>query len=111
MEEVVFPDLFFKQNTTRFSSKNEKRKIDELIRIMNDNPTFVFQICGYQNSSEVTKKLGLSRAQKIYELLIKKGIDKNRMDITGYVTSEAFKIVSFRILRKDYISPNAPKQK
>lgn len=75
---------------------------------MNDNPTFVIQIDGHGRPSEaIDRKIGLIRAQKVYEFLLKKGIDKNRMVIVDFTNNEAFTNVSFRILRKDYI----PKQK
>lgn len=108
MEEIIFPQIFFKKKSSQFVSKNEKQKIADIAKIMNDNPTFVIQIDGYENSSEnLVEKIGLSRAKKVYDLLIEKGIAKNRMKIVSYTENEAFWVVSFRLLRKDYI----PKQK
>ena len=111
---IVFPDIYFKSNSTFFLSLKDKRKIKEMLTIMNDNPTFVIEITGHCDSEETRySDISLRRAKKVFALFNKKGIEKDRMKIVGCdckrskFNGSEHKTVLFSVLRKDYISPNA----
>ena len=66
--------------------------VDELIKIMKDNPKLEIQIEGhiccaddeYYPKTDDYTKLSTQRAETVYNILIKKGIDKKRISYIGY---------------------------
>jgi len=63
------------------------RVLDELVKIMNDNPDMKIEIDGHtDNSGDAATNLILSkqRAQECKNYAVNKGIDKNRLTVVGY---------------------------
>lgn len=78
--------------------------VDNIVKILNDNPTFVVEIGGHTDSrgnDEYNQKLSQSRAQAVTDSLIARGIAKERLVVKGYGESEP------RTLHKDFKGPTS----
>lgn len=67
--------------------QNSYTVLDELYSFLNRNPDVVVEIGGHTNglaSENYANKLSNDRAKAIYEYLIKKGIEKDRLQFKGY---------------------------
>jgi outer membrane protein OmpA-like peptidoglycan-associated protein len=86
-----FPKHFyFKKNSIEFSLAlkdyyTADTALDCVIDFMQANPHTNIYVAGYSDSKEKNKQqLSEQRAQVIYDLLIKKGIDANRLSYQGF---------------------------
>ncbi|MFN7119229.1 MAG: OmpA family protein, partial [Saprospiraceae bacterium] len=67
--------------------QNSFTVLDDLYNFLNRNPDVVVEIGGHTNglaSENYANKLSSDRAKAIYEYLVKKGIDKDRLQFKGY---------------------------
>lgn len=82
-EEIVLPVVFF--DFDKYSiSKKEAGKIDELFRIMKNNKDITIEIMGYTDfvgDETYNNKLGMKRSSEIVNLLVSKGIQKERLKV------------------------------
>ena len=135
-EKIVFPELFYKYNSIE-SIKTKTDPIALLSKIMLDNPKFVIGVDAHvvlvdKGCNDSIQNL---RSEYIKKKLIEKGIEADRIQFQTHrdnscgknpteaelkaVKTKADRIaawgkiyhIQFAILRKDYISPNATKQK
>ncbi len=125
---IRLPTFFFeKNNSTKYVTDTISMSINDLYQILLDNPTFVIEIGGHSGANEKKKeKLSLDRSNFIRDLLIKKGIEEERLVAKAYTDSKLYEYsddndnivkvtkeseknqrVSVTVLRKDYISPKA----
>ena len=61
--------------------------LDEVVRILNENPDLLLDIEGHSDSvgsSYINKQLSAKRASAIFNYLVSKGIDPNRIMTIGY---------------------------
>ncbi len=68
-------------------SKDSYELLDAFVVILNKNPKISILIEGHTSSrgdSKMNQTLSLDRASTIKEYLVKKGIDKNRLETVGY---------------------------
>ncbi|MBP5556712.1 MAG: PD40 domain-containing protein [Bacteroidales bacterium] len=89
-ETFVLRNVFFDfdQSTLKKESNIE---LDKLASYLQENKTIKIEIGGHtdnQGRAEYNEKLSLERAQSVYNYLISKGIDKNRMSFKGYGMSQ-----------------------
>jgi outer membrane protein OmpA-like peptidoglycan-associated protein/Tol biopolymer transport system component len=88
--EIVLRNIFFDVDkaTLRKESVNE---LERLYKIMKDNPTLKIEIAGHTDSDgtdEHNMTLSHNRAKAVYDYVVNKGIDANRMTWKGYGESQ-----------------------
>ncbi len=85
-EVIVLRNIFFDLN--KFSLRDESQnELDRLTKLLNDNPKLRIEISGHtdsRGSASYNKELSKNRAKEVVDYLIKKGIDKNRLEFKGY---------------------------
>jgi len=83
---VVLRNIFF--DFDKFDLKPESQvELNRLVDLLNQNKTMKIEIGGHtdnKGSAEYNQKLSENRARSVYEYLINKGIDKNRLSYKGY---------------------------
>lgn len=100
-----YPYVEFENNTSKLTNES-KILLNDLIEILNENPTFSIEIksfADYKGSIEFNQKLSQERANAALEYLIDKGIDKNRVWAKGYgetspkiITTENFMFIPMK---------------
>lgn len=96
---VEIPNIFFEFGKADLS-KTSTAALDELIKIMDDNPTIVVELRAHTDSKgteEVNQILSQRRAQAVVDYLIRYGVDEARMKARGYGKSQP-RIVSTEIV-------------
>lgn len=126
----TLPDLYFKKNSTDFSNTDRDimsadTALDCFASILMTYQSYVFELSAHSSKDETNKKgLAEARAKKIYDLLISKGVDSERLVCTSYsdsrpyefiddagnlvkknteITNKKSRRVAIRLLRKDYV--------
>jgi len=88
--EVVLKNVFF--DTDRFDLKPQSQtELDKLIRLLNQNPSLQIAIEGYTDnvgSDSHNRELSEQRAKAVYNYLVSKNIDENRLIYKGYGESK-----------------------
>jgi len=83
---VVLKNIFF--DFDKFDLKPESQiELNRLVDLLNQNKTMKIEIGGHtdnKGTAEYNQKLSENRARSVYEYLINKGIDKNRLSYKGY---------------------------
>ena len=89
-ETVILKNIFF--DTDKSELKTESlSEIDRLITLLIKNPLLKIEISGHTDNvgtKEYNQNLSLLRAKAVYEYLIVKGINKNRLSYIGYGMSQ-----------------------
>lgn len=85
-KKIVLKNIFydFDKSTLRPESNIE---LMNLLDLLNSNPSLKIEISGHTDnigSARYNKKLSQSRAKSVVDFLIKKGINKNRLQFAGY---------------------------
>jgi len=85
-QSIVLRNIFFDfdKATLRPESKTE---LENLIKLMNDNPNIKIEISGHTDnigSAAYNQKLSESRAKAVVDYLIEHGIDRSRLSYMGY---------------------------
>jgi hypothetical protein len=89
------PDIYFSENSSEFSTNRIENPygtsyaadtaIDCIVGLMKCNPRYTFEIRGHADNKETNARaLSEQRVQKIYSILIEKGIDKDRLHTKSY---------------------------
>ncbi|MCX7696612.1 MAG: OmpA family protein [Bacteroidales bacterium] len=85
-ETFVLPNVFF--DFDKYELKPESYpELDKLVEFLKKNPSLRIEIQGHTDnvgSREHNMKLSENRAKAVYEYLVSKGIDRNRMSYKGY---------------------------
>ncbi len=79
-------NLYFKADSINFTSQSE-RTVTELFNFLKKNANVVVEIGGHTNGlpdHDYCDKLSNSRAQKVTDFLLKKGISPNQIKYKGY---------------------------
>ncbi len=83
---VVLKNIFYE--TDKFNIKPESEvELNKLVQFLMQNPNVAIEISGHTDnvgSAEYNKVLSSNRAKTVYEYLISKGIEKNRLSYAGY---------------------------
>jgi len=85
-QSIVLRNIFFDfdKATIRPESKTE---LENLIKLMNDNPNIKIEISGHTDnigSASYNQKLSESRAKAVVDYLIEHGIERSRLSYMGY---------------------------
>jgi len=85
-QSIVLRNIFFDfdKATLRPESKTE---LDNLIKLMNDNPNIKIEISGHTDnigSAAYNQKLSEARAKAVVDYLVEHGIDRSRLSYMGY---------------------------
>jgi outer membrane protein OmpA-like peptidoglycan-associated protein len=95
-DKIILKNLLFEGGLTVFQKEEDaKIELDKIIEYLNKNPNATIEIQGHvccigighgDAYDKVSGKVNLShtRAKKIYNYLVEKGISKNRMTYMGY---------------------------
>ena len=84
-------------------SADQMRKINAIAQIMKDDESINYEIigyCDYSGSDEYNQKLSEKRAAEVKRLLVKKGIDEDRLTTSGKGKSMPFGDVKNSINRR-----------
>jgi OmpA-OmpF porin, OOP family len=66
---------------------DSKIVVDEIAKILNDNPTFKIEVAGHTDSrgkESLNKQISQDRASSVRDVLISLGINKDRVNAVGY---------------------------
>lgn len=131
---IIIPTVFFKKNSLEFGRSQVDEydyyvysgdtAVDCLVDLMKNFPEYVFQLSGHADKKEKNgKELSELRVKKVYDLVVQKGIQKDRVytksygskvpeerkNMNGQVIGELHGAINQRvvvsILRKDYGLP------
>jgi outer membrane protein OmpA-like peptidoglycan-associated protein len=91
-DKIILKDVLF-QGGTDYMFRESEEALDDLIFFMKDNPQYSITIlghvcCQYDGLDGLDRETGIRnlsimRAKKVYEILISKGISKNRLEYKG----------------------------
>lgn len=84
--EVAAKNVFFATASDKLLKQSNKR-LDDVVTILNENPTFKVQIDGHtdeQGKDEYNLDLSNRRAASVKAYLVSKGIAESRLSSTGY---------------------------
>jgi outer membrane protein OmpA-like peptidoglycan-associated protein len=86
---IYFPiaHINFKFNTAEITSADPIPVLDEVVRIMNENPSIRVEIQGHTDSvgdDAYNTKLSGRRAQAIKDYLVRRGVDAGRLETRGF---------------------------
>ena len=92
--EIRIPEIYFKKNSLEYETQNLNyvnydmrgdTALDCLIDLMMNYSEYTAEISGYADSLETnSKNLSEQRAKKVYDLMILKGIEQERITYKGY---------------------------
>ncbi|MBL0328736.1 MAG: OmpA family protein [Bacteroidetes bacterium] len=134
---LIIPTVFFKKNSLEFGRSQVDEydyyvysgdtAVDCLVDLMKNFPQYVFELAGHADKKEKNpKKLSELRVKKVYDLMVLKGIEKDRLSCKSYGKKQplekrdlAYKVIGklkgpinqrvvVSVLRKDY---NLPQKK
>lgn len=91
---AVIRNILFSFDDFRLTPEAEK-EINNLIQVMQTNPTLVIEITGYtdsQGKARYNRKLSESRAESIKELIVKAGVEAKRIKTKGKGASDPIAI-------------------
>lgn len=83
---IVLKNIFFELDKSNLKTESQS-ELNKLFDFLVQNKSIVIEIAGHtdkQGSHEYNLKLSEDRAKAVYNFLISKGIDKNRMQYKGY---------------------------
>lgn len=89
-QSVVLKNIFFEFDSYDLKSSSET-ELKKLTQFLMSNPHVSIEIGGHTDnvgSAAYNETLSLNRSKSVYEYLIDKGIDKNRLSYNGYGFNE-----------------------
>jgi outer membrane protein OmpA-like peptidoglycan-associated protein len=85
-ESIVLRNIFFETNEFRLKPESTQ-ELERLVRMMRENPGIQIEISGHTDnvgSEALNQRLSENRAKAVYDFLISRGIDANRLRYAGY---------------------------
>ncbi len=85
-EKVILKNIFFDTDKSELKIESQS-EIDRLITLLSKNPLLKIEISGHTDNvgtKEYNQNLSLLRAKAVFDYLIKKGININRLTYIGY---------------------------
>ncbi|HQW83259.1 MAG TPA: OmpA family protein, partial [Ferruginibacter sp.] len=83
---VAAKNVFFSTGSSKLLTKSYS-KLNDVVSILTDNPTYKVQIDGHtdsQGADDKNQTLSEARAASVKAYLVSKGIDEGRLSSTGY---------------------------
>lgn len=83
---IAAKNIFFSTGSAKLLPKSFK-SLDEVVTILNDNPSYTLDVNGYTDSTGTVEKnliLSKNRAASVVEYIISKGIDADRLHPEGF---------------------------
>ena len=90
---ILFLDKLLFENKITFERKSSNvttesiKVIENIAKILNENPAFKLEIAGHTDSrgkDSLNKQISQDRALSVANILISKGVDKQRVSAVGY---------------------------
>ena len=84
---VVLNNIIFKYKSFELDTILSKVELINLLKLLLDNPKIKIQISGhtdYVGNEEYNLELSKKRAKSVYDYLITKNIDENRLEYKGF---------------------------
>ena len=84
--KMILKNIFFETNKATIKSESEMG-LERLANLLIENPSIRLEISGHTDnigSYKANKKLSESRAKKVVDYIISKGVNKNRLEYKGY---------------------------
>jgi len=84
---VLKPKVHFTYNSYQELTEYSTQKVLEVVKLMKEYPNLKIKICAYADpigSETYNKQLSEKRAQTIFNLMVKEGIDKDRLSIESF---------------------------
>jgi outer membrane protein OmpA-like peptidoglycan-associated protein len=82
----VFQHVYFETGKA-ILDKSSVEELDQLVVLLEANPALLLHVSGHTDDtgdSRVNQKLSLNRAEAVVNYLISKGVNKSRLQATGY---------------------------
>lgn len=89
-EKVILKNIFFHFDSYKLK-ESSKAELEKIIQFMEENSGVKVEISGHTDSKgteEYNKDLSRNRAREVYQYLVDKGIDKQRLTYKGYGEEE-----------------------
>lgn len=89
-ERIVLRNIFYATDSSNLKSES-KVELNKLYQFLEDNPELEIEISGHTDnvgSEEYNMELSRERARSVYNYLIEKGVDSERLSYEGYGESE-----------------------
>ncbi len=87
---IELKDIYYDFNKWNIRIESE-RELNKLLGFLNDNPTAILELSSHTDaraSKEYNQKLSQKRAQSVFDWLVARGIDGNRLRPVGYGESK-----------------------
>ena len=85
-EKMILRNVFYETDSFRLQSES-KVELNKVYTLLTDNPTLQIEISGHTDnvgSNSYNKELSMKRARSVYDFLIKRGIEPERLTYKGY---------------------------
>ncbi len=85
-EKIILRNVFYELDSYELKDES-KVELDKLYGLLKENPTLMLEISGHTDSlgtNEYNIELSENRAQSVYNYLVEKGIDEDRLTYKGY---------------------------
>jgi len=101
------PYIRFEKNSLTYKIDEDSFDLEMLFQFLIDNPTFVVEIIGHASKEEKTPNLlSKKRANNIKEILIKKGIEEERLVVKFFADKQPYEIVDVDTNEISYANKN-----
>ncbi|HHH52505.1 MAG TPA: tetratricopeptide repeat protein [Bacteroidetes bacterium] len=83
---LVLNNIFFQYNSAKLDTVKSNVELQNVVKLLKENPKINIMIIGHTDNignDKFNKNLSIARARSIYNYIISKGIDKNRLEYTG----------------------------
>lgn len=89
-EKVVLNNIFFESEKYELK-KESKAELDVVLKMIEKNPSLKIEIGGHTDNTgtdEKNKALSQNRAKSVYDYLVEKGVDAERISYKGYSSTQ-----------------------
>ncbi len=85
-ERIILRNIFYATDSYELEEKS-KVELAKLLQFLSNNPSLIIEISGHTDNvgtNEYNLKLSDNRAKSVYQYLLEKGIEKERLTYKGY---------------------------
>ncbi len=86
-KSIALKNIFFKYNSAELDTIGSGAELKKLLRLLQEHPQIRIRISGYTDNTggeEYNLRLSQKRAKAVYDYLIGKNVNKDRLEYTGY---------------------------